>query len=197
MKPILLDIPDTITTPRLILRAPKVGDGSEVNAAVQESFEELHFWMPWARNRPSVEETEENLRHACAKWILRSELRILIFDRASGRLAGSSGFHGIDWDLPSFEIGYWVRSSFAGKGYIQESTNALTRFAFSELRARRVEIRCDALNVRSVKVCEQLGYDLEGRLRNHDTHTHSSEPRDTLIYGRISADKLPALDVKW
>lgn len=45
MKPILLDLPMTITTPRLLLRPPHVGDGIEANAAILESLDLLAEFM--------------------------------------------------------------------------------------------------------------------------------------------------------
>ena len=58
IKPILLDLPTQITTPRLLLRPPKIGDGVIVNEAVSESFENLREYMPWAKEKPSVEDSE-------------------------------------------------------------------------------------------------------------------------------------------
>lgn len=197
MNPVLLDIPMPVKTNRLLLRPPQPGDGVELNAAIVESFDELKVWMPWAKAKPTLEESEENIRRAYAKWILREDLRIMIFDKETGKLAGSSGLHRIHWDLPSFEIGYWVRKSFANKGYITESTNALTRFAFEQLKAKRVEVRCHSKNDRSVAVSKRLGFELEGCLRNSDTHANAVETRDTLIFSRINSDGLPALDVTW
>lgn len=197
MNPILIDLPEIIETPRLLLRPPKPGDGAELNAAIRESIAELQPWMPWAREIPSVEDSEANVREAYARWILREDLRISIFDKASGRFAGGTGLHRLKWSIPSMEIGYWVRSSFAGKGIIRESTNALTRFAFAFLRAKRVEIRCNAENQRSLAVMQALGFEFEGRLRNEDTHANGEVPRDTLVYARLNKNGLPDLEVKW
>ncbi len=119
----------------------------------------------------------------------------MLFDRATGKLVGSSGLHRINWDIPRFEVGYWVRKSFAGQGYITEATNAVTRFAFQQLKAKRVEIRCDALNERSAAVPKRLGFDLDAYLRLSDTH--AGEARDTLIFSRLSDATLPALQVSW
>jgi RimJ/RimL family protein N-acetyltransferase len=188
-----------IVTPRLILRPPQPGDGAELNAAILESFDDLQIWMPWADHKPSLEESEENVRRAYAKWILREDLRIHIFDRATGKLAGSSGLHRINWELPSFEIGYWLRKSFVGKGYVTESTNALTRYAFDHLRAKRVELRCNSKNERSLAVFKRLGFEYEGCLRSNDTHANAGnvETRDTLIYSRLTPAGLPELEVNW
>ena len=197
MNPILLDLPMPITTPRLILRPPKPGDGVELNAAIIETFEDLALWMPWARQKPTVDETEENVRRAHAQWNLRADLRIIIVDRVSGSFAGNTGLHRINWEIPRFEIGYWVRKKFAGQGYITEATNALTRYAFEELKARRVEIRCDPKNTKSISVMKRLGFEHEGTLRNDSVSVSTEEPRDTAIYSRLNTSGLPELEVKW
>lgn len=198
MNPILLDIPMPITTSRLLLRPPQAGDGVEMNAAIKESFNELKIWMPWARELPSVESSEERARRAHADWLLREDIQILIFDKSSKKIIGSTGLHRIKWEIPAFEIGYWVRTSFAGKGYISESTNALTRFAFKQLKAKRVEIRCNPKNERSHAVIKRLGFEYEGCLRYSDIHAaHSIVERDTVVYSRLNPDSLPELDVTW
>jgi len=196
--PILFDLPVPITTPRLILRPPQPGDGAELNAAILESFDELHKFIPWADHKPTSEETEENARRAYAKWILREDLRLSIFDRATGKLAGSTGLHRINWDLPCFEIGYWLRTSFVGKGYATEAAGALTRYAFERLGAKRVELRCNSKNERSLAVFKRLGFEFEGCLRNNiKVHSKATEPQDTLVYARLNAEGLPKLDVSW
>lgn len=199
MNPILLEIPMPIITPRLILRPPQTGDGAELNATILESFDDLSTWMPWADHKPTIEESEENVRRAHAKWILREDLRISIFDRETGKLAGSTGLHRINWKLPSFEIGYWLRKSFVGKGYATESTHALTRFAFKQLGAKRVELRCNSKNEKSFAVFKRLGFEYEGCLRGNDVHVNaqSVENRDTLVYSRLNLSDLPPLEVNW
>jgi ribosomal-protein-serine acetyltransferase len=194
--PLLIDIPVPITTPHLVLREPRAGDGAELNAAVHESFDLLSQWMPWARARPTLDESEEYVRRSAANWILREDLHVLGFDRATGKLAVNSGLHRIQWDIPSFEIGYWVRASFAGRGLVTETVHALTRFAFAALGARRVELRCNPDNTRSVAVIERLGFAYEGRLRGEGL-TPAGHARDTLVHARLDLDALPPLDVSW
>ena len=197
MNPVLLDLPDQIFTPQLCLRGPRPGDGKELNAAILESISELKPWLPFARSTPTTDESEENVRRAHAKFCLREDLRFHFYDRSSGKMLGSSGLHRIQWSLPSFEIGYWVRTEYQGKGYVSEAVNALTRFAFEYLQAKRVEIRCNARNVRSLAVMKRLGFNYEALLKMSDAHALSIEDRDTLVYARFTADGLPALEVQW
>ena len=69
MKPILLDFPMPITTPRLLLRAPQPRDGIALNAAVLESYDDIRHTMSWAKERSSLEESEEFVRQSAANWI--------------------------------------------------------------------------------------------------------------------------------
>jgi RimJ/RimL family protein N-acetyltransferase len=137
VNPLLIDLPEQIETERLIVRPPRFGDGPAVNAAIRESIAELRPWMPWAQTEPTIEETEANLRNAVAKFAAREDLRLQLHLK-DGTFVGSSGLHRIDWTVPKFEIGYWVSTPFAGKGYVSEAVAAFARLAFETLRAARV-----------------------------------------------------------
>jgi len=101
-----------------------------------------------------------------AQWLTREALMVGIWDRATGRYLGGSGLHRIDWAVPAFEIGYWLRTSAWGQGYVSETVRVLCRFAFETLHANRVEIRCDGGNERSLAVPRRLGFAQEATLRN-------------------------------
>ena len=179
--PLLIDVPTEILSPRLSIRAPRAGDGAAVNEAVLESFPELHRWMPWARTRPTLAESEIFVRSGVSDFARRTVLPMLICDRHSQQLVGASGLHSIDWNVPKFEIGYWCRTPLAGRGYVREAAGAIARMAFERLDAARVEIRTDVRNERSWRVAERLGFTLEGTLRS-DMRAPGGELRDTRVY---------------
>ena len=186
--PLLLHFPNEFETERLIIRAPRSNTGALLNEAVRESLNELRVWMPWADHEPPIEESEEHCRRAHAKFLLREDLtwHLLAQRRhpAQGTFAGGSGLHRIDWDVPKFEIGYWLRSSLHGRGLMTEAVRGIKDFAFEHLNARRVEIRCDARNEKSSAVAHRAGFELEGALR-HDARDHNGELRDTLIFSLV------------
>ncbi|HTG68621.1 MAG TPA: GNAT family N-acetyltransferase [Candidatus Udaeobacter sp.] len=182
--PLLLSIPESFESNRLLIRAPLWGDGIKLNEAVIASRDELKPWMPWAQTIPTVEESEVVVRRARLKYLERTDLMLLLISKETGQLIGSSGLHRIDWQSRKFEIGYWVRSAFSGKGYITEAAEAITNFAVQELKANRVEIRCDSRNTRSARVAERLGYTLEGILRNEKCAVDGSL-RDTMVFSKV------------
>lgn len=185
MKPSLLEFPEEFTTDRLLIRKPLPGDGKVVHTAIQASLNELKPWMPWAHMNQTEQDVEANIRESIAKFITREDLRLHILDKETGEFIGSSGLHRIDWAVPKFEIGYWIDTRYTGRGYITEATEAITNFAFQELKAKRVEIRCDSKNSRSRAIPERLGFTLEGILKNNSMSIDSEELRDTCIFAKI------------
>jgi RimJ/RimL family protein N-acetyltransferase len=184
MNPLLIDFPEEFTTERLVIRMPKPGDGQAVFEAINASIQELKPWMPFAQNNQSAQDVELNIREAHINFLKREDLRLLVFLKKTGELVASTGLHRIDWSVPKFEIGYWINSRFSGKGYMTEAVSGITDFAFRELKARRVEIRCDVKNKKSRAIPERLDYSLEGILKNDDWSVDKSELRDTCIYSK-------------
>ena len=176
--------PQIIETPRLVLRIPSVSDAPRVNAAVRESFADLHRWMKWAKEIPTVEETINRAQRANTHPIAGEDFSIWGFLKDTGEFVLGCGLHLRDAEVPKFEIGYWCRSSYQGRGFVTEAVRALTRVGFEQMQANRIEIRCDARNERSRRVAERAGYQLEAELR-HEQRAPDGVLRNTLIYALL------------
>lgn len=196
MKELLIDIPMPIETPRLTLRNVMPGDGKAMFESKKESIDELRPWMPWAKELGTEDDSEIVARKAYADFILRTDMMMLGFEKTSGKLIVSTGLHRFDWDRLHFEIGYWVTTSETGKGYASEAANALTRFAFTALNARKVMIFHAGGNEGSRRVIEKLGFEREGILRG-ESFLPDGSMVDHYHYGRFDMRGLPELDVKW
>src|SRR5690349_14324855 len=185
----LIPLFEELRGPQVIVRPYRLEDADELFAAVEESRQHLWPWLPWVVQHQTVEDTRDFILRTQAKWLLREEdLTVGIFEASSGRYLGGSGLHVRGWDVPAFEIGYWIRASAEGHGYVAETVKLLTDFAFASLGAQRVMIRCDARNTRSAAVAERLGFVREAHLRNEvRTHTDSAL-RDTLVFSLIPSD---------
>jgi RimJ/RimL family protein N-acetyltransferase len=176
-----IQYPFEIVTERLKIRSPSEADAHQLLAAINETLEDLKPWMPWAKPIPTFDETLENCREAEAAFKTGTDHRMHIFLRDSDTLIGGTGLHNIKTDVPKCEIGYWVRTAYGRQGYVTEAVREVTHFALTSLGMLRVEIRTSTRNVRSRKVPERLGYDLEGILRN-DSRELDGTLRDTCIY---------------
>lgn len=187
MNTAVLKIPHEMETERLRLRAMRPDDAAAVYAGVQESMTALSRWMPWARPDETVEDTRSHLREAYAHFERNEEFSFTLWRKPDGEFMGCTGIHRIDWSVPRFEIGYWLRTPMEGQGYITEVVRHFTAFLMDEQGAKRIEIRCDAENSRSAAVAERCGYRLEARL-HHERRNTSGELADTLIYVRFPGD---------
>lgn len=188
MKPILLDLPEGFESERLLIRVPKPGDGAILQEAYLETYSRLKPWFPWAQTESSIEEREEFVRQQYARFIKREDMMLMLFLKSGHKLIGCSGLHVQNWDVPSFEIGYWVRTGYEGKGYIIEAVNRITEFGFMDMKDNRIFIRCDIANVRSQSVAKRAGFLYEGTFRNFERRHHSGELTDMIYFGLTSED---------
>ncbi len=177
-----------IITPRLVIRCWQAVDAPLLKAAIDSSLEHLRPWMPWAENEPTdLDAKIALLRRWRGQFDLGQDFVYGIFDRDETELLGSTGLHtrlGPD----AREIGYWVRADRTNQGIATETAAALTRVAFEIDRLDRVEIHCDANNVRSAAVPRKLGFTHEATLRRRKV---AGKVRDTLVW-TLLADEYAA-----
>jgi ribosomal-protein-serine acetyltransferase len=191
LRPILLDLPHSFTGQRVIVRAFVDDDAPALHAAIEESREHLRPWMPWSEGHATLNDTRDYIRTMIGSWILRTEFSMGIFARDTSAVLGGMGVHIGSWDIPAFEIGYWIRKSAEGRGYVSEAARLLTTFAFEGLGAQRLVIRCDARNSRSAAIPRRLGYVLEGILRRADLDP-GGQLRDVMLFAMLREEYLAA-----
>lgn len=188
--PLLIAVPERLAGETILLQVPQPGGGAELAVVIAQSLLHLRPWMAWAQDAPTAESAERVERRMWEDFAARRDLSYRLHarraDGSAGRLLGGCGLHRIDWAVRRFEIGYWIRPEAAGRGHVSEAVRLLGELAFRRLGARRVEIRMDALNLKSRAVAERCGYELEGILRQ-DSLGVDGTPRDTCVYARVSA----------
>lgn len=188
-----------IKTERIMIRPAKVTDAKMMHDAMSYSFKTLKKWMPWAQSLASLRDTIVYLEEGEQLWksIPREgvEQPLQIVDINDTVYIGASGIKPANLLVPSFEVGYWINQKYTGKGYISEAMNALTRYLFEVLKAKRVEINCEEQNKKSARVVERINYEFEGMLKNHRLTADSRQLTHSLIYACTDASKLPPL--KW
>jgi RimJ/RimL family protein N-acetyltransferase len=187
--PILLDLPDTLETARLLLRTPQAGDGAIFLAALSASLPELRRYLgflPWVKPDPTPESAELYCRTTYLDYLQRKNLVYFIFEKSSGQLLGAAGLYRIDWTLPKAEVGYWSNSATTGQGFISEAVLRLVDFAFQELDMRRLELVSDEDNLPSRQLAERCQFELEGILRN-DRKTQDGSLGSSCMYARLAA----------
>ncbi len=180
---------------RVVVRPYRESDAQDMFEAVGESREHVRPWLPFADKHQTVEETRDLLVHWIAKWLLREDFLVGVWGSTTGRYVGSSGLHPRKWEIGYFEIGYWLRATATGNGYMTEAVKLLTDYAFTHLAARRVEIRCDERNERSAAIPRRLGFVQEGRIRNNALNT-KGELHTTLVFSLTPEDRVAAGSIR-
>ncbi|GAA5481112.1 GNAT family N-acetyltransferase [Haloferula sargassicola] len=179
-----MHLPEQIESERLIIRVARPGDGKLFNQAITESLDHLSPWLAWVTPPPTIEESEESCRRAYGRFHLNEDLMVFFFTKDCGSLIGGSGLHDVDWELGRFEVGYWGRTSFCGRGLITEGVRSLSRHALDYLGASRVFLTTDDLNTASWRLAERAGFELEGTIRNDRRNLHGNL-RNTRVYSII------------
>jgi len=165
----LLPMFDELRGERVLLRPYRLDDAAEAQAAIAESREHIRRFEDFADEFQTVEEMADRIVRRQARWLLRDDFSMGFWHCQTGRYLGGIGLHPTaegGWSVPAFAIGYWVRVSEEGHGYVTEAVRLIASYAFEVLGARRIEIRCDVRNMRSARVARRCGFELEGRLRN-------------------------------
>gem|GEM_PF-284191 len=185
------EIPQRLVTDRLILRRQEVAHAPEMRAVIEESYAEFSLWFDWCAQIPSVQAIEETIRRVRANWELGDQFLFNIFDHAD-RYLGVCGLEWVDWKVPAFEIGYWLRTSAVGKGLMSEAVLTLETRIVIPAGGRRVSIKCDERNIRSAAIPRRLGYTLEGVLRN-ERLSPMGMPQNTMVWAKVFGTPQSAL----
>ncbi len=176
---------------RVLLRPYTLADAADRYAANDESRDQLRPWEPEQADAfRTLDETRDWIVRVTANWLLRTRFSMGIWHGETQRYLGGLGLHPREpdgWTIPAFSIGYWVRASEQGHGYITEAVGLLTTYVFDVLHAQRIEIVCDARNTRSSAVAQRLGFVEEGRLRNVWRNADGTLA-DEVIYALTPAD---------
>jgi RimJ/RimL family protein N-acetyltransferase len=121
------------------------------------------------------------------RWAIRmahepDRLFFAFRDKVTGRLGGMATYLDIRPAMGSIEIGYiWFSPFLQRTRQATEALYLMLRYAFDELKYRRMQWRCNALNEKSRAAALRLGFTFEGtffqhmivKRRNRDTAWYS------------------------
>jgi ribosomal-protein-serine acetyltransferase len=140
-------------------------DADQVEEAVRESLEDLNRWMPWAHAAYSRADSEAWTRTATSSFDVGKAYEFKIVS-GDGAYLGGCGLNQIDSINRRANLGYWVRSTAAGRGVTPRAVLQLRDWAAANTSLHRLEIFVAGGNVRSRRVAEKCGAVFEGTLRD-------------------------------
>ena len=186
------DIPRRLETERLYLRCYAEGDGRWYYAMSRQNLTHL---SRYESENPvmaikSEQEAEEVVRSFALQWAEGRNYFLGAFDRMTGEFVGQVYVGLVSWELPEFQIGYFVDTAHEGRGYVTEAVKAAMQFVFQHLHAFRVRLECDDTNVRSMRVAERCGLVREGHLRQNKKNRDGTFS-GTMIYSLLKSEFAP------
>ena len=170
----------------ILLRSIKPNDVDSLYGAVIASKGELRQWMHWCHKEYNISNSKNWCDVQEAMWNDGVEYSFAITDKATGAYLGGCGINRIDWVFKSANLGYWVRSDWAGKNLATRATVLLAAWGFETLALNRIEIIPSVRNPASIRVAEKVGAKREGVMRSrlefnsviHDAVLFSLIPKD-------------------
>jgi ribosomal-protein-serine acetyltransferase len=156
---------DVLRDGDLTIRAPVPADAPLHHEAATESWADAGRWLEWVHQGYALEESRAWIESVIAGRARGDLYEFFIFD-PDGRFLGGCGLNRMDTRFLKANLGYWVRSSAAGKGVATTATRLVARYGFEQLGLQRIEIIAAVENRASQRVAEKAGAHKEGILRN-------------------------------
>jgi ribosomal-protein-serine acetyltransferase len=166
------------------LRLLEEADAEELFALTDRNRAHLERWLPWVPATRTAHDTLEFIRTTRRQIADNDGFAAAVV--VDGAIAGTAGFHHVDWANRATSIGYWLAADHQGRGIITEAVRALVDHAFGAWGLHRIEIAAAVANARSRAVPERLGFREEGVRR--DAERHGDRFVDLVVYAMLAAD---------
>ena len=166
----LLEIPSRLETPRLIIRKYKKNDGEPCYNLLERNDNRgfLVDHVTEASTIKNKQEAEIRIRELNAYWVARKRFVLGIWLKSSLEYIGQIWIEPKNWEVPSFELGWYLDHAYQGKGIAFEAAMRATKFIFEGLKAHKIIVLTRDDNIKSKKLAERCGYIREGHLRDHN-----------------------------
>jgi len=148
--------PETVPTAVVDLVRWRPEWAPSLASAVEASLAELAPYMPWATPTYGLADARTYIDGSIADWDAGTNWNYAIVTRA-GEVVGSTGLM-TRLGPGVLEIGYWLHTGHAGRGYATTVAQALATVGLAQPGIETVVIRHDAANVASGRVAEKAGF---------------------------------------
>lgn len=177
---------NTFTDGNILIRPFRAADVGAVFEAVRESINEVAPWLPWCHPDYRIEETAEFLASRAEAWRNDTDYGFGVFDVQTGKFLGGVGLSQVNRTHQMVNLGYWVRTSCAGRGVASAAARLVARFALAVLKLSRVEILAATGNYASQRVAEKAGAVREGVLRKR--LIIKGQVQDAVMFSLVAED---------
>lgn len=157
--------PDSLSTPRLLLRRLHAGDVESLCS--YRSLPEVACYQGWESfvqedARRLIEDQREAQPGRPGTWF-----QVAMVDRESNVLIGDCGLHCLRDEPLQMEFGITLSPGHQGQGYAAEALAGLLQFAFATLGMHRVLAITGDQNQAAASLFRRLGFRLEAHHLEH------------------------------
>jgi RimJ/RimL family protein N-acetyltransferase len=171
---------DTILQDEMVLLRPL--QATDVDNLLDISLNEPETWEYSLVRANGKENLENYIQIALKAKGNQTEFPFIVYDKKTGKYAGSTRFYDINLAFKTIQLGYtWYGKDFRGTGLNKHCKYLLLQFAFETLGMERVEFRADNNNQRSIAAMKSIGCKVEGVMRSHMPTLGSDVRRDSIV----------------
>jgi N-acetyltransferase len=148
--------------------------------------DEIFQWIPYRMK--SFEDIQAAVDKALTERDRGESVPFATLERKSGRVIGSTRFMNIDRANRRVEIGStWIAPAWQRTAVNTEAKYLMLRHAFEVWKCLRVELKTDALNLKSRNAILRIGAKEEGTLRRH-VITWTGRVRDSVYFSILDSE---------
>jgi len=127
---LLLDVPMRLDTERLIVRKYTEGDGRELHLLLgrNDNREFLRENVEEVSSIKTEEEAEVYVRKHSAEWFARERFVMGIWLKSEDKYVGEIWIEPKKWEVPSFEIGWFLDQGYQRRGIATEAARRSMKF---------------------------------------------------------------------
>lgn len=168
----------TLTTERLVLRAPRPEDAAEMFA--HRTDKEVNKYIQRRKAEKDVAETRAFLERIIAQIEKNDATFWIITIKKIGQFVGSISLWNLDKALHKGELGYSINTAFYNQGIMTEATGAVLDYGFKVMKLEYLEAFTHRDNIASRKVLERKGFVRDAELEAK--HVGITDPETAVIY---------------
>jgi RimJ/RimL family protein N-acetyltransferase len=171
-----------ISTERLLLEPLRMAFAKDLWRVASDSNAELSRWLAWAIE-PDREASFRFYRSAERNWGLSGWIFVI---RHEGDVVGLVDLNHYVPLVELADVGYWLSTSSAGRGFMTEALSGVVEFGFQVAGLHRIQLTASPANIASCRVAEKVGFQPEGLRR--DGSRGRAGWHDVRMYGLLATD---------
>ena len=163
----MTQLPTQIESERLVLKKFEKSEGKDLLKLLERndnrSFLKEH--VDEATDILDLVDAEKRTKELSYYWEKKERFVLGIWLKDPFLFIGNIWIEPKHWDVPSFELGYYLDRAYTRKGYASEAAKKAIQFIFEDLHAHKIIIITRDTNEPSFKLAERLGFEKEGHFK--------------------------------